>query len=104
MDPYLDPHPAGSRPALVVGTMNFGKRTAEPEAHRIVQRALERGLTFFDTANVYVQGESERILGRALGKRRAQARIATKMGIGRMNEPEGLAPERIPAALEESLQ
>ncbi|HET7787468.1 MAG TPA: aldo/keto reductase [Myxococcales bacterium] len=104
MDPYLDPHGAGTRPALVVGTMNFGKRTPEPEAHRIVQRALERGLSFFDTANVYVQGESERILGRALGKRRAQARIATKMGIGRMSEPEGLSPERIPAALEESLQ
>lgn len=104
MDPYLDPHGAGTRPALVVGTMNFGKRTPEPEAHRIVQRALERGLSFFDTANVYVQGESERILGRALGKRRAQARIATKMGIGRVSEPEGLSPGRIPAALEESLQ
>jgi len=104
MDPYLDPHPSGNPPSLVVGTMNFGKRTPEPEAHRIVQRALERGIPFFDTANAYVEGESERILGRALGKRRGQARIATKMGIGKMSEPEGLAPERIAAALEESLQ
>jgi aryl-alcohol dehydrogenase-like predicted oxidoreductase len=105
MDAYLDPHPPGTPPALVVGTMNFGKRTPEPEATRIVQRALERGLTFFDTANAYVEGESERILGRALGKKRSQARIATKVGIGpKMTEPEGLAPERIAAALDESLK
>src|SRR5207253_2218018 len=104
MDRYLDPRSEGSPPALVVGTMNFGKRTPEPEAHRIVQRALERGLGFFDTANVYVDGESERILGRALGKRRPEARIATKVGIGKMSDAEGLAPERIAAALEESLR
>ena len=104
MDRYLDPRSEGSPPALVVGTMNFGKRTPEPEAHRIVQRALERGLVFFDTANVYVDGESERILGRALGKRRPEARIATKVGIGKMSDAEGLAPERIAAALEESLR
>src|SRR5467141_3843017 len=104
MDRYLDPRSEGSPPALVVGTMNFGKRTPEPEAHRIVQRALERGLSFFDTANVYVEGESERILGRALGKRRPEARIATKVGIGRVSDPEGLAPERVTAALEESLR
>ena len=104
MDRYLDPRSEGSPPALVVGTMNFGKRTLEPEAQRIVQRALERGITFFDTANVYVDGESERILGRALGKRRAEAQIATKMGIGKMSDPEGLAPERITAAIDESLR
>jgi aryl-alcohol dehydrogenase-like predicted oxidoreductase len=103
MDPYLDPRSDAAPPALVVGTMNFGKRTPEADAHRIVQRALERGLTFFDTANAYVEGESERILGRALGPRRAQARIATKVGIGKMKEPEGLAPERIASAIDESL-
>jgi aryl-alcohol dehydrogenase-like predicted oxidoreductase len=104
MDRYLDPRSDAAPPALVVGTMNFGKRTPEAEAQRIVHRALERGLTFFDTANAYVEGESERILGRALGARRAQAQIATKVGIGKsMSSPEGLAPERIAAALEESL-
>src|SRR6266566_4306737 len=104
MDRYLDTRSESSPPALVVGTMNFGKRTAEPEAHRIVHGALERGLNFFDTANAYVQGESERILGRALGNRRGQARIATKVGFGAsMANPEGLAPERIASALDESL-
>lgn len=102
MDPYLDPRPAGAPVALVVGTMNFGKRTPEPESRRIVERALERGLDFFDTANAYVAGESERILGRALrGKR---ARIATKVGFGpKMSEPEGLAPAVIARAIDESL-
>jgi len=104
MDRYLDPRSEGSPPALVVGTMNFGKRTPEPEAQRIVQRALERGVTFFDTANVYVEGESERILGRALGKRRGEARIATKVGFGKMSDPEGLGPERIAEAIDESLR
>jgi aryl-alcohol dehydrogenase-like predicted oxidoreductase len=102
MDRNLDPRPQGAPVALVVGTMNFGKRTSEPEAHRIVARALERGLDFFDTANVYNEGESERILGRALAKKKA--RIATKMGIGKMSDPEGLAPERIAAAIDESLK
>jgi len=101
MDPWLDPRPDGALPALVVGTMNFGRRTPEPEARRIVDRALERGVDFFDTANVYEDGESERILGRALRGRRA--RIATKMGIGKMSHPEGLAPERVAAAIDESL-
>jgi aryl-alcohol dehydrogenase-like predicted oxidoreductase len=102
MDRYLDPRIDGAPVALVVGTMNFGKRTPEPESQRIVARALERGLDFFDTANVYNEGESERILGRALhGK---PARIATKMGIGKMSDAEGLAPERIAAAIDESLK
>src|SRR5260370_27816914 len=102
MDRYLELRPEGAPPVLVVGTMNFGKRTPEPEARRIVERALDRGLDFFDTANVYNEGESERILGRALNGR--QARIATKMGIGKMSAPEGLAPERLASAIDESLQ
>ena len=67
---WLEPRPAGAAPALVVGTMNFGKRTPEPESLRIVARGLERGLVFFDTANTYNDGESERILGRALAGKR----------------------------------
>lgn len=46
--------------------MNFGKRTAEPEARRIINRALDAGLTAFDTANLYNEGLSEQVLGRAL--------------------------------------
>jgi len=80
--------------------MNFGKRTPEPEARRIVDLAIARGLTLFDTANAYGDGESERILGRLLKGRREQVRIATKVGWWKK---EGLSPERVRASLDESL-
>lgn len=83
-----------------LGCMNFGKRTPEPEARRIVDVAIERGLTLFDTANAYGDGESERILGRLLQGRRERVRIATKVGWWRK---EGLSAERVRASLDESL-
>ena len=101
---WLDPKPQGGAPSLVVGTMNFGKRTPGPEGERIIHRALDLGLTWFDTANVYNDGESERVLGRALKGRRAAAQIATKCGIGKLPGPrEGLSAARVAAALDESL-
>jgi aryl-alcohol dehydrogenase-like predicted oxidoreductase len=65
---------------LCLGTMNFGFPTAEPECIRIVHMALDAGLNFFDTSNSYNDGESERILGKALalGGRRGDAIVATK--------------------------
>jgi aryl-alcohol dehydrogenase-like predicted oxidoreductase len=101
----LSPRKPGQPAAVVVGTMNFGKRTPAPEAERIIHAALERGLRWFDTANVYTGGESERILGRALKGRREKALIATKVGVGTLaGPPEGLSPARIAAAVDESLQ
>ena len=92
-------------PMLVLGAMNFGKRTAEPESARIVRRALERGIRVYDTANAYNAGESERILGRALGRDRANVVVSTKAGIGVVQgKPEGLAPETMRAALAASLE
>jgi aryl-alcohol dehydrogenase-like predicted oxidoreductase len=95
---------AGDQPIrIAVGTMNFGKRTPEAEALRIVDRALERGLRLFDTANAYVDGESERILGRALRGRRERALVATKVGWARIGgRAEGLGRDRVLAAFEES--
>ncbi len=43
---------------LVLGTMNFGPETDEPTSHRIMDRAHEHGINFFDTANVYGWGEN----------------------------------------------
>lgn len=57
----------------------YGKDYAEHEAVEIVERALELGVTLFDTAEIYGFGNSERILGRALGERRKDAFIATKV-------------------------
>jgi aryl-alcohol dehydrogenase-like predicted oxidoreductase len=89
---------------IAVGTMNFGKRTDAAESQRIVARAIERGATFFDTANVYNDGESERILGAAVKARRDSVQIATKVGFGRVDgKQEGLAPERVHAAIDASL-
>src|SRR3954454_2240271 len=71
---------------LVLGTMNFGPVTEEPDAHRIMDRALEHGINFFDSANVYgwKQGEgiTEQIIGRWFatgGDRRDKVVIATKL-------------------------
>ncbi len=95
----------GEPPVLVLGAMNFGKRTAEAESTRIVRRALERGIRVYDTANAYNAGESERILGRALGRDRGNVVVSTKAGIGVVqSKPEGLAPETMRAALTASLE
>ncbi len=91
--------------SIALGTMNFGKRTPENEARSIIARALERGVSVFDTANAYVGGESERILGRALKGKRTACSIATKVGFGNTGgKPEGLAPARVLAAIDESLE
>src|SRR5262245_22046399 len=89
---------------LALGTMNFGKRTPEAEARTIIDRALERGISVVDTANAYVDGESERIVGRAVKGRRERVEIATKVGFGRHGgKPEGLSRPRVLAAVDESL-
>lgn len=103
-DPWLAPRATGEPPRLQVGVMNFGKRTERAVAERIVERALERGLRFFDTANVYNAGESERILGRALGARRAECRIASKVGLDHRGErAEGLSRQAIARAIDATL-
>src|SRR3954453_1607214 len=71
---------------LVLGTMNFGPQTDEPDSHRIMDRALEHGINFFDSANVYGwemgKGITEQIVGRWFaqgGGRRDKVVIATKL-------------------------
>lgn len=81
--------------------MNFGRRTPEAEARQLIDRALDSGATALDTANLYGDGESERIIGRALRGRRERAQVTTKCGLWKR---EGLAPERIVQALDASLE
>jgi aryl-alcohol dehydrogenase-like predicted oxidoreductase len=66
---------------LCLGAMNFGGPTSEDESIAIINRALDAGINFIDTANVYNAGESERIVGRALkeGGRRDEVVVATKV-------------------------
>jgi aryl-alcohol dehydrogenase-like predicted oxidoreductase len=89
---------------LVLGTMNFGRRTPRPEALALLDQALDAGIRWLDTANLYTDGESERILGTWLRGRREQVYLATKVGAGRVaGKAEGLSAARIQAACDESL-
>ncbi|MET0423224.1 MAG: aldo/keto reductase [Actinoplanes sp.] len=63
---------------LTLGTMNFGRWQDSDESVRIIQTALDAGITTVDTADVYAQGVSEEILGEALKGRRDQVFLATK--------------------------
>ncbi|MEY3214598.1 MAG: hypothetical protein RIT28_5079 [Pseudomonadota bacterium] len=97
-------HPRGdSAPLIVLGTMNFGARTPDAEARRVIQRAVERGVTHLDTANAYAEGASERLVGEAL-RSFPELHVATKVGIGTMRGPaEGLSRARLAVAIPESL-
>lgn len=67
---------------LCLGTMNFGTQTAEADSFAIMDRALDAGVNFFDTANGYGGGETEQILGRWFsqgGGRREKVVLATKV-------------------------
>ena len=71
---------------LVLGTMNFGPQTDEADSHAIMDAALDAGLNFFDTANVYGWGENkgrtESIIGNWFakgGERRDKVVLATKV-------------------------
>jgi aryl-alcohol dehydrogenase-like predicted oxidoreductase len=64
---------------LCLGTMMFGRSTSEADSVTIIERALDQGLNFIDTANAYSAGASERYVGKALaGGRRASVVLATK--------------------------
>src|SRR5262245_37637994 len=64
---------------LCLGTMNFGAPTPEDESIRIIHTALDAGINFIDTANMYNRGESERITGKALVGCRDKVVLATKV-------------------------
>jgi 1-deoxyxylulose-5-phosphate synthase len=63
---------------LCLGAMNFGGSTSEEDGIKITHAALDAGINFIDTANVYNAGESERIVGKALKGKRHQVVLATK--------------------------
>ena len=66
---------------ICMGTMTFGSKiSTQQEVDRAVAMALEEGINFFDTADQYVDGMSEVMLGKALGKARKEAVVASKVG------------------------
>ncbi len=106
------------RTGLLVSELCFGAMTfagkgfwevigQQPQeaVNNLVARALDAGVNFFDTANVYSEGESEKMLGQALGKRRREVVVATKVR-GRMGpgpNQVGLSRGHIMQAVEDSL-
>jgi len=99
---------------LCLGTMNFGTLTSEEDAFTIMDRALELGINFFDTANVYghpkQHGLTEEIIGRWLaqgGGRRERIVLATKVYAPMTNEPNrraGLSAYKIKREVRDSLR
>jgi len=87
-----------------LGCNNFGWRTDAKETAAVLGAALDAGVNFFDTADVYGGGESEEFLGKALKGRRDRAIIATKFGIKMGEGQEGARPEYIHKALDASLK
>ncbi|MFN3649474.1 MAG: aldo/keto reductase [Armatimonadota bacterium] len=91
---------------LCLGTMMFGGPTDAAESARILGRALDAGINFVDTANMYNAGESEVVTGRAIASRRAEVVLATKarnpMGTGPNDQ--GLSRLHLIRACEESLR
>lgn len=66
---------------LGLGTNAFGKRADEKTSIRIIEHALDHGINFIDTANIYAGTESERIIGQALAGKRQHVVLATKAGL-----------------------
>jgi aryl-alcohol dehydrogenase-like predicted oxidoreductase len=63
-----------------LGTNNFGGRIDYEQSKAVVDEAIEQGITLFDTADIYSQGTSEEVIGRALEGRRDAVFVATKFG------------------------
>jgi aryl-alcohol dehydrogenase (NADP+) len=91
---------------LCFGTMTFGGQTDEATSVKMIDRCVESGINFFDTANVYTGGQSETLLGRALKGRRQNVVLASKVSnkVGDAPDQKGLSRPAIRRAIEESLR
>ncbi|MBA2677448.1 MAG: aldo/keto reductase [Ktedonobacteraceae bacterium] len=100
---------------MAFGSMTFGSgegafgsvyKVDQAGANNLVARALDAGINFFNTADAYANGQSEEMLGHALGKRRQEVVIASKVG-NRMSDvliDQGLSRQHILASIQGSLK
>ncbi len=90
---------------ICLGTMNFGDRTDFAEAEKIVKSAFDAGINFIDTADVYVKGESERMVGKLIAREREHWVLATKVAnaTGKGPNESGFSRKHIMRAIDESL-
>jgi len=91
---------------LCFGTLTFGSSMDESAAAKSVDRCIDAGINFFDTANVYNKGAAETILGKALSGRRQKVIVATKVGFktGVGHHEGGLSRAALHNSLEASLR
>ncbi|HEX8361193.1 MAG TPA: aldo/keto reductase [Longimicrobium sp.] len=87
-----------------LGCNNFGPRLDAEETRAVVHAALDAGVNFLDTADIYGKGLSEEYVGRALGPRRAEVVLATKFGMKMDERRRGAHPDYIREAVEDSLR
>lgn len=87
-----------------LGCNNFGMRIDDAATRRVVDAALDAGINFFDTADIYGATKSEEFLGRALAGRRERAIVATKFGMAVDEQRKGAHPEYVRQACEDSLR
>ena len=87
-----------------MGCNNFGRRLDAEATSAVVDAALEAGITFFDTADIYGNTRSEEYLGRALGRRREDVVVATKFGSSIDEQRKGARPEYVYRAVDDSLR
>lgn len=87
-----------------LGCNNFGGRLDEARTKAVVDAALDAGINFFDTADIYGGTKSEEFLGRALGARRKDIVLATKFGMKVDETRNGGRPEYVAQACEDSLK
>ncbi len=92
--------------AIGLGCNNFGRALDAKQSAAVVNAALDAGVTYFDTASNYGEGQSESFLGAALGSRRHEAVIATKFGvaIAGWEGSGGASPDYVRKATERSLR
>ena len=87
-----------------LGCNNFGMRVDEKRSGEVIGAALDVGINFFDTPDMYANGKSEELVGRFLGGRRGQIFIATKFGNDMPGQGRGARPEYVRRALDASLK
>jgi aryl-alcohol dehydrogenase-like predicted oxidoreductase len=87
-----------------LGCNNFGWRIDAKETAAVVDAALDAGINFLDTADIYGGGQSEEFLGQALGNRRGRIVLATKFGMKFDEQRQGAKPGYVRQAVEDSLR
>jgi aryl-alcohol dehydrogenase-like predicted oxidoreductase len=102
----VETRPIGSLAASIVGVgcNNFGGRIDETHSKQVIDAAIDVGINFFDTADMYANGKSEELLGRFLGPRRREVIVATKFGNEMQGQGRGARPEYVKQALDASLK